>query len=67
MNFPKLKFSGTDNRHSYLVLLRELEIVVCLEALDVICQLRDGDGRVTCHACQAQKLKKEAILIHTHS
>ena len=58
MNFQSLRFSGTDNQHSYLVLLRELEIVICLEALNVICQLGDGDGRVTCHACRAQKQKK---------
>lgn len=57
-------FSGTDNQHSYLVLLRELEIVVCLQALDVICQLRDGNRRVTRHACQARKWRKKAISIY---
>lgn len=57
-------FSGIDNQHSYLVLLRELEIVVCLQALDVICQFRDGNRRVTRHACQARKWEKEAISIY---
>lgn len=47
-----------DNQHSYLVLLRELEIVVCLEALNVICQLRDRDGRVACHACRAKTSRR---------
>lgn len=55
----QLKFPGTDNQHSYLVLLRELEIVVCLQALDVICQLRDGNRRVTRHACQTRKSRKK--------
>jgi len=55
MNFPSKRRSGAGDQHSYLILLRELQIVVCLEALNVICQLRDGDGRVTGHACRAQK------------
>lgn len=51
--------SGIDNQHSYLVLLRELEIVICLQALNVICQLRDGNRRMTCHACQARKWRQK--------
>lgn len=58
MDFPSWRFSAGDNQHSYLVLLRELEIVVCLEALNVICQLRDRDGRVACHACRAKTSKR---------
>lgn len=54
-----------DNEHSYLILLRELEIVVCLQALDLICQLRDGDGRVTCHACRAQKNSEKLLFFYS--
>lgn len=43
--------------------MRELEIVVRLEALDVICHLRDGDGRVARHACRAQSREKEAVSV----
>lgn len=39
---------------SYFVLLRELEVVVSFQALQMIRQLRDGDGGVAGHACQSE-------------
>lgn len=34
---------------SHLILLRELEPIVGFEALDIVCQVSDGDGRVVSH------------------
>ena len=36
---------------AYLILLRELQVVVGFQALQVVGQLHDGDGGVAGHAC----------------
>lgn len=43
---------------THLIFLRELQIVVGLEELCVLCQLGDGDGRVIHHTCSSNKNKK---------
>lgn len=40
---------GRGVRMSHLILLGELEAIIGFEALDVVCQVSDGDGRVVSH------------------
>lgn len=44
---------------AHLIFLRELQIVVGLEELCVLCQLGDGDGWVIHHTCSSKRNTQE--------
>lgn len=43
---------------AHLVLLREPQVVVGFQQLNVLCQLADGDGRVAHHPCDSVKVEQ---------
>lgn len=45
----------------YLVLLRETQVVVGFEALDVVSQLTHGDGRMFSHSWRRKKERREVL------